>query len=177
LQRVVVPTSPQAAPLSQVQVCAMPALITMFPLARVLPPALAERLPAGHCALSRCAACRGCVETGTTTTTAPRGVRRADSRRGAAEEAADSDNQATGGVCLSVWREDPMDGSPLVFTACLRPPHSGQRNSWQRWRQQQWGVLEQPHAASATTDSVVTLHVENTPHLCATVSPIHALEG
>lgn len=111
-----------------------------------------------HCGKCKCRACRDCSDK----------PEHADEQFAAADKHAPPD-----GLCLSVFRDDPLDGAPLVFTPCLAPPSTFPREagSWQRQRQQRWRLASRLHGGE-TESRGYHLRSVSTPHLCVTAHPI-----
>ena len=97
-----------------------------------------------HCSKCKCRACRECGGGDASSTSS----------------AALGDGR-TSGLCLGVWRNDPLDGAPLLFAPC-----GG--GSWQQRRQQRW-TLQQ------VGDDGVKLRLESARGLCVTAHPVHHL--
>ena len=142
-----------------------------------------------HCRACKCQACTGCTGTGSaaggnSNGTTKDGGATAASSNGRAAEGQAADGQTTDGellfglhdwsiprpggsqLCLSVWKDDPLDGAPLTFAPCERARRGrGRRRSSARRRheQQQWSLVSGGRIFS-----------KSEPQLCVTATPIHS---
>ena len=125
------------------------------------------RLRAAHCRKCKCIACRDChVEAG---------ARHATAGGPAAEVGA---AVADGGLCLGSWRNDPLDGAPLIFGECAAPRRPAFVGGRQRSagggarRQQLWTLAREADDQGAFR--VRTPSASDRTPLCVTVHPIYS---
>lgn len=120
-----------------------------------------------HCNKCKCAACRGCTrETSSGADGEDKGGAAPSVEASTASQRAVLDEVE--GRCLGVWRDDPLDAAPLVFTPCA-PLQSRGGVRRQRRQQQRWNVDVVSGAGSATA---FRLQADSHPHLCVTAHPV-----
>ena len=114
-----------------------------------------ERKPR-HCLKCKCVACRGCAA-------------KEDQLSSALPSRLPKAQKLTG-LCLSVWRDDALDGAPLTFAPC-------EVGTWQRRQQQRWTVVADAPRGEGL-DAVDTFRVAvassgTVARLCVTAQPVY----
>lgn len=125
-----------------------------------------ERKPA-HCHRCKCRACSACKERtqdtlGANTASANNGVLNRQQKVKAASRGRGLWH-ASKKLCLSVWHQDPLDGSPLTFAPCRYVAKA----------QQRWSLTPMSISDGGSIDGSFQMRPIADPSLCITAHPLH----